>query len=153
MSSAIVGITQQFTKPYLTLAEFKNAPTALDYNNLVPGGNQAAQDAELTNVIYRASSYIDQFCSQTLAARVNVEQQRVRVAGDGTLRIHPQNWPVVALTALQFGGTASSMNPVADCSLAWLEDQSIIFPAGGSSLTYSSQGPLSLGYGINYGAT
>ena len=126
MANAIVGNTQQFTKPYLTLTEFKNAPTSLDYNNLVPGGNQAAQDAELTNVIYRASSYIDQFCSQVLGARTNDEQQRVRVSADGTLRIHPQYHPIVALTSLSFGGTPNSMQTVPDCSLAWIEDQSII---------------------------
>ena len=44
---------------YLTVAEYKNAPTAIDYDNLVVGGNQAAQDAELLANIARASSFID----------------------------------------------------------------------------------------------
>jgi hypothetical protein len=146
MANAIVQITQQFTKPYLTLAEYKNAPTALDYGNLVAGGNQAAQDAELTNAIYRASSYIDQYCSQIIGATTNVERQRVRFSSDGTLKIHPQYHPIVALTALSFGSTPTNLTAVPDCSPAWIEDQSIIFPASGASLSYSTSGPLSFGY-------
>ena len=147
MANAIVQITQQFTKPYLTLDEFKNAPTALDYGNIVAGGNQAAQDAELTNAIYRASSYIDQFCSQIIGATTNSERQRVRFSNDGTLRIHPQYHPIVALTALSFGPTPTSLIAVPDCSPAWIEDQSIIFPASGASLSYSTSGPLGFGFG------
>ena len=152
MPSAIVQITQQFTKPYLTLSEFKNAPTALDYGNIVAGGNQAAQDAELTNAIYRASSWIDQYCSQILGATTNVERQRVRFSNDGTLRIHPQYHPIVALTALSFGPTPTSLTSVPDCSPAWIEDQSIIFPAAGASLSYSTSGPLGFGFGGPAGA-
>ena len=147
MANAIVSITQQFTKPYLTLAEFKNAPTALDYGNIVAGGNQAAQDAELTNAIYRASSYIDQYCSQIIGATTNSERQRVRFSNDGTIRIHPQYHPIVALTALSFGPTPTSLVAVPDCSPAWIEDQSIIFPASGASLSYSTSGPLGFGFG------
>jgi hypothetical protein len=43
-----VGITPDTSNenPYLTVQEYKDAPTSIDYNNLVVGGNQAAQDAE-----------------------------------------------------------------------------------------------------------
>ena len=56
-----VGITANTfeEKPYLTVAEYKNAPTSIDYNNLVVGGNQTAQDSELANVILRASSFMN----------------------------------------------------------------------------------------------
>jgi hypothetical protein len=147
MANAVVQITQQFTKPYLTLTEYKNAPTALDYGNIVAGGTQAAQDAELTNAIYRASSYIDQYCSQILGATTNQERQRVRFSNDGTLKIHPQYHPIVALTALSFGPTPNNLTAVPDCSVAWIEDQQIIFPASGASLSYSTSGPLGFGFG------
>lgn len=146
MANAISPITRQMTSPYLTLTEFKNAPTALDYGNLVVGGNQAAQDAELSNAILRASSWIDQYCNQIIGATVNTEQQRTRGKSDGTLRLHPKYFPVVALTSLSYGPTALNLVPVTDCSVAWLEEQEIIFPASQLPTTMSSQGPLSFGF-------
>jgi hypothetical protein len=158
MANAISPIKRQVSKPYLSLAEFKNAPTALDYGNLVQGGNQAAQDAELTNAITRASSYIDQFCNQIIGATVDVEQQRVRVSADGSIRIHPKYFPIVALTSLSAGYTPTSLVAVPDCSVAWLEEQQIIFPYATANLNWSSQGALGFGGGsprqtmyVNYG--
>lgn len=149
MTTAISPIKRQQTQPYLTLTEFKNAPTALDYGNLVVGGNQAAQDAELSNAILRASSWIDQYCNQIIGATNDVEQQRVRLRSDGTLAIHPKYFPVVALTALSFGPTPNNLQAVSDCSQAWLEDQQIIYPASQLNTTISSQGPLSFAFSSN----
>jgi hypothetical protein len=146
MANAISPISRQMTAPYLTLTEFKNAPTALDYGNLVVGGNQAAQDAELSNAILRASSWIDQECNQIIGATDDTEQQRVRIRPDGTLRFHPKYFPVVALTDLQFGYTPTSLTSAPDCSVAWLEEQEIIFPYAGMPQSMSSAGPLSLGF-------
>lgn len=148
---AISPITRQQSAPYLSLAEFKNAPTALDYGNIVAGGNQAAQDAELTNAITRASSWIDQYCNQIIGATVDTEQQRVRLRPDGTIRIHPKYHPVVALTALSYGFTPlnQDQNVAADCSIAWLEEQEIIFPYAQMSNSWSSQGALSFGMPSN----
>jgi hypothetical protein len=134
------------TAPYLTLTEFKNAPTALDYGNLVVGGNQAAQDAELSNAILRASSWIDQYCNQIIGATTNTENQRTRTKTDGTLRIHPKNFPVVALTNLQYGSTPQNLVNAGDCSIAWFEEQQIIFPYSQLPTSMSSQGPLSFGF-------
>jgi hypothetical protein len=145
MATAITPIQRQQTKPYLTLQEYKNAPTALDYGNLVQGGNQAAQDAELSNAILRASSHIDQHCHQIIGATVDVEQQRVRLGNDGSLRFHPKYFPVVALTALNIGVNPQSVVAVPDPSIAWLEEQEIIFPYANANLSYSSQGALGFG--------
>jgi hypothetical protein len=146
MAVAISPIRRQVSKPYLSLAEFKNAPTALDYSNLVVGGNQAAQDAELSNAITRASSWIDQYCNQIISATTDIEQQRVRMRSDGTVRVHPKYFPIVALSAFSAGPTPALMYAAPDCSVAWLEEQSIIFPVAQLPTTMSSQGPLSLGF-------
>lgn len=149
MTTAISPISRQMSKPYLSLQEYKNAPTALDYGNLVQGGNQAAQDAELTNAITRASSHIDQYCNQILSATVDTEQQRTRFRTDGTVAIHPKYWPVVALTNLSVGGYPNQLTAVSDPSLAWLEEQSIIYPLSSGQTTWSSQGALSFAFPAN----
>ena len=146
MTSVVSPIIRQVSRPYLTLDEYKNAPTALDYGNLVQGGNQAAQDAELTNAITRASSYIDQFCNQVLAATLDLEQQRVRMRNDGTIRIHPKYSPVVSLNSLAVGFYPGQMTTMTDLSGAWIEEQQIIFPVTSGQLSWSSQGPLGLGF-------
>lgn len=147
MANAISPIRRQQTKPYLTLQEFKNAPTALDYGNLVQGGNQAAQDAELSNAILRASSHIDQFCHQIIGATVDVEQQRSRLRPDGSVRFHPKYFPIVALTALNVGYTPNSLTAVPDPSQAWLEEQEVVYPYANANLNWSSQGAL--GFGVS----
>lgn len=146
MANAISGTTHQFSTPYLTLAEYKNAPTAMDYDNLVVGGNAAAQDAELANVIARASSWIDTYCNQILGATSESEQQRTRIKSDGTIRFHPRYNPVIALTSMAYGTDPNNLTVAGDCSIAWIEDQQIIFPYASLSTTFSSQGPLQFGF-------
>jgi hypothetical protein len=143
---SVTPIIRQVSRPYLTLDEYKNAPTALDYGNLVQGGTQAAQDAELTNAITRASSYIDQYCNQVLAATLDVEQQRVRMRPDGTVRIHPKYFPIVSLKSLACGFSPNQTTTVQDLSAAWIEEQQIIFPISGVNLNWSSQGSLGFGF-------
>lgn len=151
MSNAITGTTHQFSTPYLTLTEYKNAPTSVDIDNLVVGGNAAAQDAELSNVIARASSWIDTYCNQILGATVEQEQQRVRMRGDGSIRIHPRYSPVIAVSALAYGLDPNALTVVPDCSVCWLEDQQIIFPYISLLAGQTSQGPLSYSFPANAG--
>ena len=145
MANAYGGTTKLFSTPYLTVDEFKAAPTAIDYNNLVANSaDPAAQDAELANVIARASSWIDTYCNQVLAATVETEKQRVRFSPDGYLRIHPNYSPVVALTAMSYGSQPTGLTTYNDPSIAWVEEQSIVFPWAMGN-TYSSAGQLQFG--------
>jgi hypothetical protein len=130
---------------YITVAEFKNAPTSIDYDNLVIGGNAAAQDAELARVIMRASSFMNEYLNQNLVADQITETQRSRVTPQGWIALHPNNSNIVALESFQYGPTPTQIATLNDCSQVWFENQQIIIPLAGNTLTYSSQGPLSFG--------
>jgi hypothetical protein len=143
-----IGITPQdsfFESPYITVAEYKNAPTSIDYDNLVVGGNAQAQDAELANAILRASSFIDEYLNQNLRAATQTETQRVRITSQGTIALHPNNNPVISLSSFEYGANPNSLVSLPDCSTAWFESQQIIIPLANMSTTYSSQGPLAFG--------
>lgn len=131
---------------YITITEYKTAPTAVDVNNLVVGGNQAAQDAELAELCRRASSIIDSELGFSLVAASRVEMHRVRYQRDGTLSIHP-NWvPLNQLTALAVGTTASDLATVSSTALAasFVDEQQWVVPYAGSVTTGF---PIQLGGG------
>jgi hypothetical protein len=144
------GVTTQHPfneNPYITVAEYKNAPTAIDYDNLVVGGNAGAQDAELANVILRASSFMDEYLNQNLNASTQVENQRTRMNTQGYLAIHPNNNPVISLQSMSYGTDPNNLIALGNPSRAWFEDQQIIVPLSQLATTYSSQGALSFGVG------
>jgi len=146
--TAVSPITQFQSGSYLTVAEYKNAPTAIDYSNLVTGGTQAQQDAELATVIQRASSFIDIYVNQPLIAQNFVEQQRTRITQEGYIIISPEYNNVVSLNALSYGVTPTNLTTVDATTLAsaWFEKAQIVFPLSQVGLTYSSMGPLSFGF-------
>jgi hypothetical protein len=148
MVSAVSPITQFQSGSYLTIAEYKNAPTAIDYNNLVVGGTSAQQDAELASVIQRASSWIDIYVNQPLIAQNFQEQSRTRITQEGFLVISPDYNNVVALNSLAYGATPTAMTTVTDGALqsCWFEKTQIIYPMSQVGIGYSSQGPLSFGF-------
>jgi hypothetical protein len=144
------GITTQssfFENPYLTVAEYKNAPTSIDFDNLVVGGNAGAQDAELLRVITRASSFMDEYLNQNLVASTINENQRTRFTPDGYIALHPNQTPVISLQSFQYGFDPNSLVTLSDCSIAWFENQQVIIPVSTIATTYSSAGPLSFGGG------
>jgi hypothetical protein len=132
---------------YITVPEYKNAPTSIDYDNLVVGGNAAAQDAELARVIMRASSYLNEYLNQNLVADRITETQRARVTGQGWIALHPDNSNIVSLESFQYGADPNQLSTLNDCSQVWFEKQQIIIPLAGNTLTWSSSGPLSFGAG------
>jgi hypothetical protein len=133
---------------YLTVQEYKNAPTSIDYDNLVVGGNANAQDAELKNVILRASSFMDEYLNQNVVASRTTETQRVRLNNSGYIALHPNRSPVVSLESFYYGGAPTNLIPVNDPSQCWFEEQQIIIPLSQMATTWSSQGPLAFGAGI-----
>lgn len=146
MTAAINPTTQQFSTPYLTADEYRNAPTAIDIDNLVFNSSDPdVQNSELVNVIARASSMADSFCRQILGATLNTETQRTRVKSDGTLRFHPRYSPVIALTNLNYGFYPNQMVSAADVTLSWLEEQQIIYPYANLANAWTSQGPIAFG--------
>jgi hypothetical protein len=143
-----VGVTTQtpFTEsPYITVSEYKNAPTSIDYDNLVVGGNASAQDAELARVILRATSFLDEYLNQNLCAAENTETQRVRFTPEGYIALHPNHTPVLSLSSFNYGSDPLNLVTLPDCSKVWFEDQQIIIPLSQLSTTWSSAGPLSFG--------
>jgi hypothetical protein len=136
-----------FESPYVTAAEYQNAPTSIDYSNLVVGGNSAAQDAELSRVILRASSFLDEYLNQNLCATRKIETQRTRFMPNGFISLHPNQNPIIALEAFSYGMAPNQLVAIPDPSLCWFESQQIIIPVSQMSLTWSSSGPLSFGGG------
>ena len=149
--------------PYITTTEYINAPTAMDTNNLIAGGNAQVQLQALQEVIGRASSWIDQYtCGAwgTLAATQNVENGRVWGNRSGQLIVHPKYWPILSVdsfsySAVQteiygygemnggFGLAAASITPAGNI---WIEPQQfVVQPSGVVSWNVNST------YGIGPG--
>jgi hypothetical protein len=146
-----VGITPDTSNenPYITVAEYKNAPTSLSLSTLVVNGNQQAQDAELESVILRASSYMNEYFNQNLVADEYTETQRIRYsASGGYFALHPMNAPIISLSSFQYGQDPNMLYSLGDCSKAWFEGQQIIIPGTQIGFNWTSQGPLGLGGGI-----
>jgi hypothetical protein len=146
-----IGITPDIGNEgsYLSVAEYKQAPTALSISTLVVGGNQAAQDAELATVILRASSYMNEYLNQNLIATEYTETQRIRYsASSGYYALHPYNAPVIALSAFNYGANPNQLYSLQDCSVAWFEGQQIIIPGDQIGWNWTSQGPLQFGGSI-----
>ena len=146
MANAYNNTTKLFSTPYITAAEYKQAPTAIDYDNLVADSTDPlVQDAELNNAIARGSSWMDTFCNQSLGAKTITEQQRARLRPDGFLTVHPRYNPIVAVTSMSYGITPTQMVSFPDVSVGWVEDQQFIMPYTTANISYSSQGPLQFG--------
>ena len=147
VADSINPATQQFSIPYLTTTEYRNAPTAIDIDNLVFNSSDPdVQDSELANVIARASSWIDTHCNQILGATKTTEQQRSRISPDGYIKWHPNFNPVIALTDLWYGYPSTNLYHVQDVSSAWIENQQILFPYASMGSLFTNQGPLQFGF-------
>jgi hypothetical protein len=149
MTSAVnIGIspiTPFNEEPYITVQEYRNSPSSLDYDNLVVGGNAAAQEAELNNVILRASSFLDEYLNQNLNASTQTETQRTRFQQNGFIALHPNQNPIISLDEFSYGAVPGQLTALTDLSSTWFEEQQVIIPTSNLTLTYSSQGPLSFG--------
>ena len=97
--------------PYITYQEYQSAPTAMDINNLIPGG-PAVQLVALNEAIARASSWIDQFCMGawgTLASTVEVENARSWGTYRNTLSIKTKYWPITEVSAFSYSSMSGGL--------------------------------------------
>lgn len=116
--------TPFLTGSYITVEEFRAAPTALQTNNLVPGGNQATQDAELAGLIARASRWIDSVARQPLYATQGSQNETARINGSDAL-LHAKQDRVKSLDAFSWGHTWTSLNTMSAPFLTFLEESRI----------------------------
>lgn len=135
-------------EPYVTVPEFRAAPTWLDTDDLIPGGTDDRQDDELYNVLLRASAWADNRTLQRLGAHTATEQLRVRPDRSGRLSIHPSNIPARLVTAISYGTDPANLATISDLSGVWIEDgrQILLTVPGRSNWTgFLEFGPPSSG--------
>jgi len=147
-SGAYADSGQVFGWPgsYVTIAEFRAMPTGTNVDDLIANGSLAANDAELGNILLRASRWCDNYCAVQLGAhRVLSERQSVRVAGDGTITLSPRHTsgtvPAVSLSRLAYGspGQMTDSTP----AVYWPADGLIVVPftGGGGTVPLQFGGP------------
>jgi hypothetical protein len=137
VAQEVTGISPLSFTPYLTIAEYKQAPTGVDVDDLVGGGTTAVNDVELANTIERASSWIDAYCNQVLSATLDTDSFRARVSRDGMLKIHPRFNPITEVVSVSVGSQPNYMVSL-DPTTAWIEPQSVIFPMNGLAGFFSA---------------
>lgn len=130
MTQEITTISPLFSTPYITITEYKQAPTGTDVDDLVGGGTTAINDVELANEIARACSWIDSHCNQVLAATLDTDNFRGRISRDGFLKVHPRYNPIVEVVSASVGVQPNYMTSL-DPTTAWIEPQSVLFPMTG----------------------
>lgn len=115
--------------PYLGPSEFKGAPTAIAVNNLVPGGNAAANMAELYNVLLRASDWVDLICFHgpdgTLAASPTVQSGWVTPL-QGELRLICNFKPILEVIGMALGRGPNDLVDIGDAAAQTLSIESSI---------------------------
>lgn len=103
---------------YVTLKEFKNAPTGIDTNSIIVGASEAQNDAELGNILERASAWVNGLVGQeTLVATRDTDTREARFNHrDGSVMVVPDALPIVTLEALKYRtpGTAWTTADIAN---------------------------------------
>jgi hypothetical protein len=102
--------------PYISPSEYKQAPTAVAVNNLVPSGSEGEQAAALAAVISRASDWADTICFHradgTLAASPSTESGWVTPKDNGTLALICNYKPILEVDALALGTGPANMENI-----------------------------------------
>jgi hypothetical protein len=134
------GTIQNYgVEPYCTVASFRAAPTWLDSNDLIPGGAQSKQDAELYNVLNRASTWADGICGGAteypyLGASNMNQNFRTRANRYGELKFHVAKRPIQVVTAINTGSDPLTLTPIPNITQLWIEDNSqVVVPVAGSA--------------------
>lgn len=142
------NLTYQNRSVYLTPTEVKGSAiaSAVDFTQLIPGGDLRAQDVALEQLIVQASAEADQFCLGaigTLGATVNTESGRYRTNRQGQIIVHPAFWPILEVRTFSSGTAPGMTTPITVTnSNCWIEQRQFVMTATNASWT--SQGPTDL---------
>ncbi|MGH3630501.1 MAG: hypothetical protein ACRDRL_24040, partial [Sciscionella sp.] len=120
--------TPFLTGSYITVEEYRAAPTAMQTNNLVPGQPQATQDAELAGIIGRASRWIDNIANQSLYATAGQQTERSRVDRDGNAVLRAHQDRVKTIDTFAWGVHQTQLNTFTPPIGAWIEENRSLIP-------------------------
>jgi len=134
---------------YASISEYQDAPTAMDTSQLVVNGTAKQQRQALAGVLDRASSIVDTYCRQVLAATEQTQTQACNVRG-GWVSLVCLTKPVLALMALELGNSPSGLSPIEPSGLAdvWFGVGVINVPAwtaSGGGVSVNQPGPITAG--------
>ena len=105
-------------QPYISASEYKNAPTAVATDGLVPNGSTALNLSALSEVINRASSWVDLLCFHrsdgTLAASPTTESDWIKVRNNGTIGLICNYKPVIEVDAVALGPSPGNLQSITD---------------------------------------
>lgn len=121
---------------YITCEEYRAEPTALNTNNLIPGGIQSQQDAELASLIEQASRKMDEWAWQPLYATPGAQQDsNVRIK-DGAAVLHCRQDRVKAITSFAWGSAWTSLTTLTNPTV-WIEENRVRVALSGAGLVWS----------------
>lgn len=121
---------------YITCEEYRAEPTSLNTNNLVPGGDQPTQDAELASLIEQASRKLDEWAWQPLYATPGAQQDSDVRIKDGDAILHAHQDRVKAVTAFAWGASWTTLTTLANPSV-WIEEDRVRVALSGAGLVWS----------------
>ena len=133
--------------PYVSVWEFKNAPTGVDTSQLVPGGTAPQQTAALVLQLSRASAAADNICQKVLAATVDTQFGHYRVRHDtwlGPVLNVPLDYvPIVGVSAVSVGWMPNSLTALTDLSNVAIRKKTALIPFAPPGV---SSGPVVTGF-------
>ena len=94
--------------PYVTPDILINAPTGISWETIPDYESTSAQQlAEQTNICWRATHYIDQYCNQPLRATIDTEEGlgpdfRITIDQNGLTRFVASRWPIINIVSGQW---------------------------------------------------
>lgn len=132
------------TVPFVGVQEFRAAPTWLDTEDLIQAGTGPQHDAELFNVLLRASAWANNCVRQPLQAHTAHDFTQVRIDRRGRMYLHPKNTPVRSITGFAYGADPQDLITLTSLSGVWIEDQRGIIVAN-DILSGSWAGSLQFG--------
>lgn len=122
--------TPFLTGSYITCEEYRAAPTALNTNNLVPGGSQTDQDNELAGIIARGARFLDNTAKQALYATQSSQNETARLDGNGAVVLKARQDRVKSIDTFAYGPNAfnlTSMSTPIPASQYFIEENRILF--------------------------